>query len=203
MSSRRGYPSDLTDAQWGLVKDLLPGPSGDGRPEKHPRREIANAIRYLVRSGCPWRYLPADFAALADGVLVLHPVGDAGVTEKLLAALRVKARIAQGREPGPSAEVLDSQSVKGADTVGRDSRGYDAGKKDQRTQAIHRHRHRRCADHRLRPGRLVAGPGRRQDRPARSVSEQRSPACLRRSGLRRPVRRLGQDDAQDYGRDRA
>ena len=51
------------------------------------------------------------------------------MTEKLLAALRVKARIVHGREPEPSAGVLDSQSVKGADTVGRDSRGYDAGKK--------------------------------------------------------------------------
>jgi transposase len=54
---------------------------------------------------------------------------DAGVTEKLLDALRTKAQAAQGREPKPSAGVLDSQSVKGADTVGRDSRGYDAGKK--------------------------------------------------------------------------
>jgi transposase len=52
----------LTSATPGgyLVKDLLPEPSADGRPEKHPRREIVNAILYLVRSGCPWRYLPAD-----------------------------------------------------------------------------------------------------------------------------------------------
>ncbi|MEV0713139.1 IS5 family transposase [Asanoa sp. NPDC050611] len=54
---------------------------------------------------------------------------DAGVTEKLLTALRIKARTAQGREPEPSAGVLDRQSVKGADTVGTDSRGYDASKK--------------------------------------------------------------------------
>jgi transposase len=54
---------------------------------------------------------------------------DNGVTEKLLAALRVKARVAQGREPDPSAEVLDSQTVDGADTVGKGSRVYDAGKK--------------------------------------------------------------------------
>ncbi|MFD0782358.1 IS5 family transposase [Micromonospora azadirachtae] len=51
------------------------------------------------------------------------------MTEKLLAALRVKARVQQGRDPEPSAGIIDSQSVKGADTVGRDSRGYDAGKK--------------------------------------------------------------------------
>jgi transposase len=60
VSSRRGYPSDLSDAQWDLVEDLLPEPDVDGRPEKHPRREIVNAILYVVRSGCPWRYLPAD-----------------------------------------------------------------------------------------------------------------------------------------------
>ncbi|MFG1918104.1 hypothetical protein [Micromonospora sp. NPDC048898] len=53
---------------------------------------------------------------------------DAGMTEKLLAALRIKARVHQGREPQPSAGIIDSQSVKGADTVGRESRGYDAGK---------------------------------------------------------------------------
>jgi len=58
--SRRGYPSDLTDAQWALIEPLLPEPSTGGRPEKHPRREIVNAILYVVRSGCPWRYLPAD-----------------------------------------------------------------------------------------------------------------------------------------------
>lgn len=129
VSSRRGYPSDLSDAQWDLVKDLLPEPSADGRPEKHPRREIVNAILYLVRSGCPWRYLPADLPPWQTVYWYFTRWEDAGVTEKLLAALRIKARIAQGREPEPSAGVLDSQSVKGADTVGRDSRGYDAGKK--------------------------------------------------------------------------
>ena len=121
MSSRRGYPSDLTDAQWDLVKDLLPEPSGDGRPEKHPRREIVNAILYLVRSGCPWRYLPADLPPWQTVYWYFTRWEDAGVTEKLLAVLRVKARIAQGREPEPSAGVLDSQSVKGADTVGKTS----------------------------------------------------------------------------------
>jgi transposase len=129
VSLRRGYPSDLTDAQWDLVKDLLPEPSADGRPEKHPRREIVNAILYLVRSGCPWRYLPVDLPPWQTVYWYFTRWEDAGVTEKLLTVLRVKARIAQGREAEPSAGVLDSQSVKGADTVGKDSRGYDAGKK--------------------------------------------------------------------------
>jgi hypothetical protein len=54
------YPSDLTDAQGELIEPLLPGPNTGGRPQTHPRREIANAILYVVRSGCPWRYLPTD-----------------------------------------------------------------------------------------------------------------------------------------------
>jgi hypothetical protein len=64
----------------------------------------------------------------------------AKVTEVMLAALREQARVQQGRNPQPSAGIIDSQSVKGADTVGRDSRGYDAGKKiNERQEAVHRH----------------------------------------------------------------
>jgi transposase len=126
---RRGYPSDLTDAQWDLIEDLLPRPSADGRPETHPRREIVNGILYLVRSRCAWRYLPADLPPWQTVYWHFARWEDAGVTEKLLTALRIKARTAHGTEPENSAGVLNSQSVKGADTVGTDSCGYDAGKK--------------------------------------------------------------------------
>ncbi|SNS88808.1 Transposase [Streptosporangium subroseum] len=73
--------------------------------------------------------VPADLPAWQTVYWYFTRWEDAGVTEKLLAVLRAKARVAHGREPEPSAGVLDSQSVKGADTVGKDSRGYDAGKK--------------------------------------------------------------------------
>lgn len=129
VSARRGYPSDLTDAQWALIEPMLPEPSTDGRREKHPRREIVNAILYVVRSGCPWRYLPADLPPWQTVYWYFTRWEQAGVTEQLLAALRVKARLQAGRAAEPSAGIIDSQSVKGADTVGADSRGYDAGKK--------------------------------------------------------------------------
>jgi transposase len=128
-SPRRGYPSDLTDAQWALIEGLLPEPNMDGRREKQPRREIVNAILYVVRSGCPWRYLPADLPPWQTVYWYFTRWEDAGVTEKLLATLRIKARVQDGRNPEPSAGIIDSQSVKGADTVGTDTRGYDAGKK--------------------------------------------------------------------------
>lgn len=102
MSARRGYPSDLTDAQWALIEALLPEPNTDGRREKHPRREIVNAILYVVRSGCPWRYLPADLPPWQTVYWYFTRWEEAGVTEKLLATLRVKARVQQGRQPEPS-----------------------------------------------------------------------------------------------------
>ncbi|MFI6928326.1 IS5 family transposase [Nonomuraea spiralis] len=123
------YPSDLTDAQWDLIEPLLPEPNSGGRPEKHPRREIVNAILYVVRSGCPWRYLPTDLPPWQTVYWYFQQWEQAGVTEDLLRELRIKARRQDGRDDEPSAGVIDSQSVKGADTVGRDSRGHDAGKK--------------------------------------------------------------------------
>ncbi|MGW3897679.1 transposase [Micromonospora profundi] len=94
-----------------------------------PTREVVNAILYVVRSGCPWRYMPADLPPWQTVYWYFTRWGDASVTEKILATLRVKARVQQDREPQPSAGVVDAQSVKGVDTVGRDSRGHDAGTK--------------------------------------------------------------------------
>src|SRR5215216_6647817 len=108
--SRRGYPSDLTDAQWALIEPLLPEPSTGGRPEKHPRREIVNAILYVVRSGCPWRYLPADLPPWQTVYWYFTAWEETQVTEKMLAELRIKARVQDGRNPQPSAGVIDSQS---------------------------------------------------------------------------------------------
>ncbi|MEV5504595.1 IS5 family transposase [Nonomuraea fuscirosea] len=123
------YPSDLTDEQWELIESLLPEPNTGGRPEKHPRREIVNAILYVVRSGCPWRYLPTDLPPWQTVYWYFQQWEAVGVTERLLTELRIKARRQAGRADEPSAGIIDSQSVKGADTVGRGSRGYDAGKK--------------------------------------------------------------------------
>lgn len=126
---RKGYPSDLTDRQWELVEPLLPPVKTGGRPEKHPRRLIVDAILYVVRTGCSWRQLPADFPSWETVYWYFVRWEEVKVTEKILAAVREQLRVAEGRNPEPSAGLVDSQSVKGADTVGRDSRGYDAGKK--------------------------------------------------------------------------
>jgi transposase len=104
-------------------------PPGFVEALQNPDRSIIDAILYVVRSGCAWRYLPADFPPWQTVYAHFNRFNERGVTERILDELREQVRIAQGREPEPTAGIIDSQSVKGADTVGRGTRGYDAGKK--------------------------------------------------------------------------
>src|SRR3954466_11631610 len=129
MERQRRYPSDLTDAQWEIVEPMLPLIKSPGRIPKHPRRAIVDAILYVVRSGCSWRQLPIDFPPWQTVYWQFQQWEKRQVTERILEELREQVRLQEGREAQPSAGIIDSQSVKGADTVGRDSRGYDAGKR--------------------------------------------------------------------------
>jgi transposase len=126
---KRRYPSDTSDEQWELIEPLLPEVMSGGRPERHPRRAVVDAILYVVRTGCAWRQLPGDFPPWQTVYWYFNRWEQAKVTEKILPVVRGQLRVQEGREPEPSAGLIDSQSVRGADTVGRDSRGYDAGKK--------------------------------------------------------------------------
>jgi transposase len=129
VARRARYPSDTSDEQWALIEPLLPEVKTGGRPEKHPRRAVVDAILYVVRTGCSWRQLPADFPPWQTVYWYFVRWEQAKVTEQILPVVREQLRVQEGRNPQPSAGLIDSQSVKGADTVGRDSRGYDAGKK--------------------------------------------------------------------------
>ncbi len=124
---RPRYPSDVTDKQWLLIEPLLPPPNTDGRPEKHPRREIVNAIFYVLGTGCAWRLLPHDLPPWQTVYWYFKRWRDDGTVGRVHDALRDRLRDEMGRDPMASAGIIDAQSVKGADTVGRDSRGYDAG----------------------------------------------------------------------------
>lgn len=122
------YPSDLTDAQWELIEPLLPPPSSDGRREKHPRREIVNAILYHVRAGGAWRMLPKCFPPWETVYWYWAKWKADGTVERIHDALRNRVRDGAGRDPMASGGIVDSQALRGADTVGTNRRGYDAGK---------------------------------------------------------------------------
>ena len=127
-----GYPSDLTDEQWALIEGLLPPPRTGrkgGRREKHPRRSIVNAILYLARTGCQWRYLPKDFPPWETVYWYFTWWHDEGTVEKIHDALRRKVREADGRKAEPTAGLVDSQSVRAADSVPKETSGFDAGKR--------------------------------------------------------------------------
>ncbi|MEV7905868.1 IS5 family transposase [Streptomyces anulatus] len=130
---QRRYPSDMTGAEWALIEPLLPEPACEtrvgGQPEKHPRREIVDAIRYVVDTGCKWRTLPADFPPWRTVWGFMARWAAAGVIGQIRDHLSGRIRCEMGKGPRAVATVIDSQSVRAAETVGRDSRGYDAGKK--------------------------------------------------------------------------
>jgi transposase len=131
----RRYPTDVTDAQWAVLDPLLPDPAWlqgrGGRREKHCRRMIVDAILYVVDNGITWRALPADFPSWPTVDKRFAVWERAGATQRVLDAVRDRVRLAVGRVAAPPAAVIDSQSVRAAETVGRATRGYDAGKKIQ------------------------------------------------------------------------
>jgi putative transposase len=126
-----GYPSDLSDAQWRVIAAYLPvqRPRRRGRPRIWPPRRIIEAILYLDRTGCAWRYLPADFPPWQTVYSYFAAWRDDGTLARLHHQLRGQARAAAGRTPQPTAAVIDSQSVRAADTVPKASRGWDNAKK--------------------------------------------------------------------------
>ncbi len=109
---RRAYPTDLTDAQWAILEPLVPPAKPGGRPPKHPRRELVDAMRYVLRSGGAWRLMPHEFPPWQTVYHYFRLWRDDGTWERINAALRERVRVAAGRDPTPSAAILDSQSVK-------------------------------------------------------------------------------------------
>src|SRR5680860_377591 len=111
--SRPAYATDLTPAQWKLIDPLLAPPNLAGRYEKHPRREIVNAIFYVLRTGCAWRHLPHDLPPWQTVYWHFRRWSADGTVDRLHDALRDQLRDADGRDPMASAGIVDAQSVKG------------------------------------------------------------------------------------------
>ncbi|GAA4256469.1 IS5 family transposase [Dactylosporangium darangshiense] len=130
----RRYPSDLTDAQWKIlqpharqVMDQLR--RATGRPMVHDLRAVLDAVGYVVRNGIEWRALPMDFPPWEAVYAFFQRWSQRGLPQLLVDRLRARLRTGVGREVQPTAAIMDSQSVKAADTVGATTRGFDNGKK--------------------------------------------------------------------------
>ena len=109
MSARKPYPSDLTALQWDDIEHLFPRPkSNAGRKRVYDRKDLVDAVFYLARTGCPWRSLPHDFPPWKTVSYYFYTWRDAGVWEQVHNALRSEARAVAGREPTPSAAIIDS-----------------------------------------------------------------------------------------------
>ena len=131
--ARKPYPSDVSDAQWEILAPLIPEPGAWSPRAPIPRREIVNGILYLLRTGCSWRQMPHD---LPNGKTVFHYFRKwklDGTWEKAMTALRKQVRTRMGRDEEPSAAIIDSQSIKTSPVPGSE-RGFDAGKKNLRSQ---------------------------------------------------------------------
>ena len=125
------YPSDLTDSEWVLIEPLIPPARDGGRKRSISMREVTNGIMYVLSTGCPWRYLPTDLPAKSTVFYYFDLWNRDGTLDAVHCELYGQCRQAAERSAGPTAAIIDSQSVKSAEKGGAsiDPHGYDAGKK--------------------------------------------------------------------------
>lgn len=132
---RKAYPSDVTDEEWLFCRNYLELMREDAPQREHASRELFNAVRYIVRAGCPWRMLPHDLPPWAAVYQQAQRWMQAGCFEAMAHDLRAIVRLASGRKAKPSAAVLDGRTMQSTPESGARA-GYD-GHKRRKGSKVH------------------------------------------------------------------
>ena len=127
-TTRKSYPSDVSDAEWEFLLPYLTLMREDAPQRGHDMREVFNSIRYVVKTGCQWRMLPHDLPDWTVAYQQARRWIQAGVFEQITHDLRVILRLVSERDPQPSATILDGRTLQSTPESG-DRAGYDGAKK--------------------------------------------------------------------------
>jgi len=134
LPSRKPYPTDVSDEEWASVAPYLSLIRQDAPQRRHDPREVFNGLRWIVRTGSAWRYLPNDLPPWEAVYQQTQRWLKAGVFEAMVHDLRAVLRLAQGRPPVPTAAVLDSRTLRSTPESGHRG-GYDGAKRKKGSKA--------------------------------------------------------------------
>jgi transposase len=128
MPDRKPYPSDVSDEEWAVVAPYLTLMTADAPQRRHELREVFNGLRYVVKTGAPWRWMPNDLPPWEAVYQQSQRWLRAGVFEAIVHDLRALLRLAVGRAPAPTAVVLDGRTLQSTPESGQRA-GYDGHKR--------------------------------------------------------------------------